>query len=68
MRLSLSLPFLALFFFAPDIAAGPHGYPHVARHVHDAIARRVPGDVIAHHNKRYDGIRMTWYDVETGNE
>lgn len=62
MRFLLSLPVLALSLFATDAAANPHGGLH-ARRAHDAIARRAPGDVAIHLNKRFDNARFTFYDV-----
>jgi len=64
MHFLLSLPIVALSFFVADSAANPHGGHHAARHAHDAIARRVPGDVSLH--KRFDNTRFTFYDVGLG--
>jgi len=64
MRLLLSLQILALSFLAPQAIANTHGSPHAARHAHDSIARRAPGDVALH--KRFDNSRWTFYDVGTG--
>jgi len=63
MRFPLSLSIIALSFFAPDVAANPHGNLHAARHAHDSIARRAPGDVAVHLNKRFSNARFTFYEV-----
>jgi len=64
MRFSLSLPTVALSFFIANVAADPHGSPHARRH--DSIARRAPGDVSTHLQKRFDNSRWTFYDVGQG--
>ena len=61
MRFLLSLPLVALSFLAAHVAANPHGAPHARRH--DSIARRAPGDVSTHLQKRFDNSRWTFYDV-----
>ncbi|KAF9792447.1 plant expansin [Thelephora terrestris] len=61
MRFSLSLPVVALSYLVAGAAADPHGGPHARRH--DSIARRAPGDVSAHLQKRFDNARWTFYDV-----
>jgi hypothetical protein len=61
MRFLLSLLAVALSFVA-DAAANPHGTPHARRH--DAIARRAPGDISAHLQKRdFEGAKWSFYDV-----
>lgn len=64
MRSLLSLPVVALSFFLAHVAANPHGSPHARRH--DSIARRAPGDVSTHLQKRFDNTRWTFYDVGMG--
>jgi hypothetical protein len=66
MRFLLSLPIIALSFLVADVAANPHGNLHAARHVHDSIARRAPGDVAVHLNKRFSNAKFTFYDVGLG--
>jgi hypothetical protein len=61
MHFLLSLPVVALSFFVAAAAANPHGN-HARRH--DAIARRAPGDISAHLQKRdFQGARWSFYDV-----
>jgi len=63
MRLLLSLQFLALSFLAADVAANIHGSPYAARRAHDSVARRAPGEVTVHHDKRFSNAKFTFYDV-----
>ena len=61
MRSLLSLPLVALSLFVADIAANPHGSPHLRR-AHDAIARRAPGDLSVQ-RRSFDNSKWTFYDV-----